>query len=74
MLVPIAVKNIAITMMIAAQPMIWIVTTARFASFAPITCLFSGKHFVDHASTSVDGLIDWGAVVLNDPQSTDVSK
>jgi hypothetical protein len=50
MLAPMTVKNIAITMMIAVQPMAWIVTIARFAILAPITCLSTWKHFCDHGN------------------------
>ena len=48
MLAPMTVKNIAITIMIAAQPMIWIVTIPRFEILVRISWLFNGKHFRDH--------------------------
>ena len=62
MLAPMTVKNIAITMMIAAQPMIWIVTIARFAILAPITAFLVGSTFKTMRIYLGWRLIDWGAI------------
>jgi hypothetical protein len=45
MLFPMTVKNIPITIMIAAQPMSWIVTIARFEILARMSCLSTGSTF-----------------------------
>ena len=48
MLFPMTVKNIPITLMIAAQPITWIVAIARFEILVRIIWLSTGKHFRDH--------------------------
>jgi hypothetical protein len=45
MLFPMTVKNIPITIMIAAQPMDWIATIARFEILARMSCLSTGSTF-----------------------------
>jgi hypothetical protein len=62
MLAPTTVKNIAITMVIAAQPMIWIVTIARFAILAAITAFPVGSIFKTMRIYLGWRLINWGAI------------
>jgi len=67
MLVPMTVKNIAITMMIADQAMTWIVAIARFAIFAPISLPQHGEAFLRPRDYLCWGSIDRGAGAPNDP-------
>ena len=67
MLVPMTIKNIAITMMIADQAMTWIVAIARFAILAPISLPQHREAFLRPCDYLCWGSIDRGAVVLNDP-------